>query len=59
MYSILMYIGIVTTSYSGSFFTPTILRQLGWTAIRAQIISIPIFIFATVCTLVVAMQATK
>ncbi|KAI8659822.1 hypothetical protein LRP88_06383 [Fusarium phalaenopsidis] len=57
--SILMYMGIVTTSYSGSFFTPTILKQLGWTSIRAQIMSIPIFIFATVCALVCAIASDK
>ncbi|KAF5011822.1 hypothetical protein FDECE_2112 [Fusarium decemcellulare] len=57
--SILMYLGIVTTSYSGSFFTPTILKQLGWTSIRAQIMSIPIFLFATVCALVSAIASDK
>ncbi|KAK5054538.1 hypothetical protein LTR84_001429 [Exophiala bonariae] len=57
--SISMYLGVVTTSYSGSFFTPTILRQLGWTAIRAQVMSIPIFIFATVCALSVAFLSDK
>nr|RBQ97623.1 hypothetical protein FVER53263_00125 [Fusarium verticillioides] len=56
---ILMYMGIVTTSYSGSFFTPTILKQLGWTSIRAQIMSIPIFLFATVCALVAAVASDK
>ncbi|KAF4472259.1 transporter [Fusarium albosuccineum] len=47
----LMYLGIVTTTYSTSFFTPTILRQLGWTALRAQVMSIPIYIAAAVVTL--------
>ncbi|KAF5558561.1 nicotinamide mononucleotide permease [Fusarium mexicanum] len=56
---ILMYMGIVTTSYSGSFFTPTILRQLGWTSIRAQIMSISIFLFSTVCALVSAIASDK
>ncbi|KAF4950525.1 hypothetical protein FSARC_13166 [Fusarium sarcochroum] len=56
---ILMYMGIVTTSYSGSFFTPTILKQLGWTSIHAQIMSIPIFLFATVCALVSAIASDK
>lgn len=54
-----MYLGIVTTSYSGSFFTPTILKQLGWTSIRAQVMSIPIFIFATVCALSAALLSDK
>ena len=46
-----MYFGIVTTGYAGSFFTPTILKQLGWTSIRAQVMSIPLFITATVLAL--------
>ena len=57
--SISMYLGIVTTGYSGSFFTPTILKQLGWTSIRAQVMSIPIFIFATVCALTAAFLSDK
>jgi hypothetical protein len=50
-----MYLGIVTTGYSGSFFTPTILRQLGWTSLRAQYMSIPIFITATILALSAAL----
>lgn len=57
--SIAMYLGIVTTSYSGAFFTPTILKQLGWTSIHAQVMSIPIFIFATVCALTCAVISDK
>ncbi|KAJ4250156.1 hypothetical protein NW762_011969 [Fusarium torreyae] len=56
---VLMYMGIVTTSYAGSFFTPTILKQLGWTSVHAQIMSIPIFLFATVCALVTAIASDK
>ncbi|ODH50390.1 hypothetical protein GX48_03505 [Paracoccidioides brasiliensis] len=40
---IVMYIGIVNTGYSVSFFTPTILNQLGWTALNAQLMAVPIF----------------
>ena len=43
-----MYLGIVNTGYSTSFFTPTILKQLGWTAKRAQVYSIPVYIVASV-----------
>ena len=49
-----MYMGIVQTGYATSFFTPTILKQLGWTSIRAQVMSIPIFITATVVALITA-----
>lgn len=54
-----MYLGIVTTGYAGSFFTPTILRQLGWTSIRAQVMSIPIFIVATVLALSAALLSDR
>ena len=49
-----MYFGIVITGYSTSFFTPTILNQLGWTAIHAQVMSIPIYIVAATVALIVA-----
>ncbi|KAH7138152.1 major facilitator superfamily domain-containing protein [Dendryphion nanum] len=44
----LAYFGIVNTGYAGSFFIPTIVRELGYTASAAQIRSIPIFAVATV-----------
>jgi MFS family permease len=49
-----MYFGIVNTGYATSFFTPTILKQLGWTSVRAQVMSIPIYLVATVIALVTA-----
>jgi MFS family permease len=51
-----MYLGIVNTGYSSSFFTPTILNQLGptWTPVRSQVMSIPIYIVATFLALVTA-----
>jgi len=54
-----MYMGIVTTSYSGAFFTPTILKQLGWTSVRAQVMSIPIFVVATILALSAAILTDK
>ncbi|KMU78893.1 hypothetical protein CISG_07410 [Coccidioides immitis RMSCC 3703] len=56
---ILMYFGIVNTGYATSFFTPTILNQLGWTAIMAQVMSIPVFVVATVVTLVCAVISDR
>ena len=52
--SILMYMGVVNTGYATSFFTPTIIRELGYTAKAAQVRSIPIFVVATAMTLLVA-----
>ncbi|KAL1587290.1 hypothetical protein WHR41_04431 [Cladosporium halotolerans] len=56
---IIMYIGIVNTGYATSFFTPTIIRELGYTAQAAQVRSIPVFVVATVISLVVAWTADR
>lgn len=54
-----MYFGIVNTGYSTSFFTPTILEQLGWTSVRAQVMSIPIYVVATVLALCTAIASDR
>lgn len=46
-----MYFGVVNTGYAGSFFIPSILRELGFTAEGAQVRAIPIFVVAAVATL--------
>ncbi|RDW57236.1 putative major facilitator superfamily permease-3 [Coleophoma crateriformis] len=55
----LMYMGVVTTGYATSFFIPTILNQMGYTAAMSQILSIPIFIAATVVALGIAVATDK
>ncbi|KAK2865134.1 hypothetical protein FQN49_003882 [Arthroderma sp. PD_2] len=49
-----MYFGAVTSGYATAFFTPTILHQFGWPSLKAQVMSIPIFVVSTVITLGVA-----
>jgi MFS family permease len=44
----LMYFGVVNTGYATSFFIPTILHEMGYTAITSQVRSIPIFCVAAV-----------
>ncbi|KAF6234434.1 hypothetical protein HO173_007467 [Letharia columbiana] len=56
---ILMYLGVNNTGYSTSFFTPTILSELGWTAVRAQVLSIPIYIVAAVTCLMSALLTDR
>jgi hypothetical protein len=56
---VVMYLGIVNTGYATSFFTPTIIRDLGFTAQAAQVRSIPIFVVATVISLIVAWCADR
>ncbi|CAI7573606.1 unnamed protein product [Penicillium glandicola] len=54
-----MYFGIVNTGYATSFFTPTILRQLDWTSVRVQVMSIPIYMVATVIALATAFTSDR
>lgn len=50
----LMYLGVVNTAYAVSFFIPTIINEMGYTAAMSQVRSIPIFIVAAVVALLVA-----
>lgn len=48
------YFGIVNTGYAGSFFVPTIVKELGFTSSAAQVRSIPIFVVATITAIITA-----
>jgi fucose permease len=50
----LAYFGIVNTGYAGSFFIPTIVKELGYSSAAAQVRSIPIFVVATVTAVITA-----
>jgi MFS family permease len=54
-----MYMSFATTSYSVSFFAPTILRQFGWSAIRVQIMSVPMYVVAATSSLTCAFLADR
>ena len=58
-FGVLMYMGIVTTSYSGAFFSPTILKQLGWTSVKAQVMIIPIYVVSTIIAITCAVASDK
>ncbi|KAE9961860.1 hypothetical protein BLS_001228 [Venturia inaequalis] len=51
---VFMYFGVVNSGYATSFFIPTILTEMGFKAIDAQVRSIPIFVVATICALATA-----
>ncbi|KAK3065792.1 hypothetical protein LTS18_002390, partial [Coniosporium uncinatum] len=55
----LMYIGVVCSSYAGSFFIPTIIREMGYTAERAQVLTIPVYVVATLVSVSVAWVADR
>ena len=48
-----MYWGIVCPLYGISFFLPTIINQLGYTASNSQLLTIPIYVTASILTIVV------
>jgi MFS family permease len=49
-----MYLSVAVTGYSISFFTPTILKELGWTALRTQVMTVPVYMCAGCVTIIVA-----
>jgi sugar phosphate permease len=55
----LAYFGIVNTGYAGSFFVPTIVKELGYTSSMAQVRSIPIFVVATVGAVITAWMTDR
>lgn len=56
---VLMYMGVVNTGYATSFFIPTIIQEMGYTAAMSQVRSIPIFIVAALAALLVAWATDK
>jgi MFS family permease len=56
---IVMYFGVVQSGYGTSFFIPTILNEMGYSAKRSQVLSIPIFLVATAGALVTAASTDK
>lgn len=56
---VLMYMGVINTAYATSFFIPTIIQQLGFTAQASQVRSIPVFMVAAVLSLTTAWIADK
>ena len=49
-----MYLGIATGGYGLAFFMPTILYQLGWTAEKAQVMTIPVYCVGAVFAIAIA-----
>ncbi|KAI5918373.1 major facilitator superfamily domain-containing protein [Camillea tinctor] len=50
----LVYMGVGITGYSVTFFMPTILLEFGWTAVDAQVHTIPVYAVSAVAMLTVA-----
>ncbi|KAL6709467.1 hypothetical protein ACN47E_001402 [Coniothyrium glycines] len=53
------YLGVVNTGYAGSFFTPTIVQELGYTSSMAQVRSIPIYVVAAATAIITAYMTDR
>jgi MFS family permease len=54
-----MYLGTLVGSYSIAIFTPTILRDFGYTAVKAQLYSIPPYVCAVAFSIILAVLADR
>ncbi|KAL4914791.1 major facilitator superfamily domain-containing protein [Aspergillus aurantiobrunneus] len=55
----IMYIGTINTTYAVSFFVPTIISQLGFTASDAQLLTIPLYAVAVCIQLAFTYMADR
>lgn len=56
---VLLFIGIVAPSYGISLFLPSVIKAMGYTNSKAQLLTIPIFIVASICAVIQAWFADK
>jgi nitrate/nitrite transporter NarK len=55
----LITIGLFTPLYSISLFLPTIIKQLGYSSNKAQLMTVPVYVLACVCTISGSYAADK
>lgn len=56
---VLVYYSIVAPTYGVALFLPTIILNLGWTAAKAQLMSIPIYVCASIMSVIQAYFSDK
>lgn len=56
---ILIYYGIVAPLYGISLFLPSIIRNLGWTNSKAQLMSVPIYVVASIFSVIQSLLSDK
>jgi nitrate/nitrite transporter NarK len=52
-------IGIFTPLYSISLFLPTIIKELGYTANESQLMTVPVYVLACICTICGGLASDK
>ncbi|OJJ07268.1 hypothetical protein ASPVEDRAFT_56698 [Aspergillus versicolor CBS 583.65] len=55
----IMYLGVLNTGYAASFVTPTILNEMGWTSLQAQVMSVPVYVVAAALTLCTSLLSDR
>ncbi len=58
-FSGLMYFGTAITGSASAYFLPSILLQFGWTSVEAQYMSIPVWVVASVVTIIIGIISDK
>lgn len=56
---LMVYYGVCVPLYGISLFTPTIIKTLGYTSTHAQLMSVPIYIVAAICSIVQAVISDR
>ncbi|TFK44128.1 major facilitator superfamily domain-containing protein [Crucibulum laeve] len=54
-----IYIGLLIPVYAIALFTPTIVRELGYSAANAQLLTVPPFVAGCICTIAVGIFSDK
>ncbi|CED83264.1 Permease of the major facilitator superfamily [Phaffia rhodozyma] len=55
----IIYAGVDGPLYAFSLFTPSIIKELGYTAVKANLISVPVYVFACILTVAVGFSADR
>ncbi|KAI0066040.1 MFS general substrate transporter [Artomyces pyxidatus] len=56
---VIIYMGLLIPVYAVALFTPSIINALGYSAARAQLLSIPPFVCGCICTIIVGIYSDK
>lgn len=58
-FHIMLFMGIVCPIYGISLFLPTIVKDMGYTSAKAQLMTVPIYVVAAVCSVTQAVLADR
>ncbi|KAG2348122.1 MFS general substrate transporter [Suillus weaverae] len=56
---VLIYLGLLVPGYAIALFSPTIIKELGYSAANAQLLSVPPFVAGAIATIIVGVYSDK